>query len=394
MKRHLHFTTCLLLLVCSFANAQQNLDSIFQIGQTALDANRYAEAQAAFYECHRSDPYNPDYLSNLGRSYYKLGNLPEASFYLKAMLKKDSLNLDALTYLAAIDEQLLDYRSALGWVGALINLDTANGYYHKQAGQLSENLGNSKLALRHYQQALTLNHADQPSLIAYCKLLVESGLLPLADSLMAAASKRQPYNLRLAYESAKYNYQSGNYLQALPKFEAALARGDTNLTYLPVYAYSLAQLERCGEALPWLHYLLEKKPPNERLYYYAGLCYQKLDSTELAVQHFELAIEAGLSPNLGLYHQRIGDVMYQQDKYKLALKYFELAQGYGNDDPGILFQMAAAFDQLFTKDKKRALEFYRKYLAQADGKNKEWRAYAERRVGEIAGGKAAAGKGE
>jgi tetratricopeptide (TPR) repeat protein len=382
--RHMKPALSILFLIASLPlNGQQNLDSLFQKGMSALQAYHYQVAQTTFYECHRSDPNNPLYLEKLGYCYFQLGNLQEARTYLMALLKKDSVHVASLNYLATIEDQLLDYRSALGRVEALIRLDSTNAYYHKLSGQLNESLNNPTAAMLQYQRALQLNPSDQQSVITYCRLLTDAGYLPYADSLMETALRKQQKNLRLLYESVKLKYARKQFEQVLPKFETALAMGDTNLIYLPVYAFSLAQLERCNEALAWLHYLAVHKPPNEQLHFFMGRCYHHLDSLEQSFAQYDLAIQAAQSPNIAYYHQLMGDVTGQQKRYKLALKYYEQALENGNKDPVIYFNMAAAFDQLNAKDKKRAIEYYKKYLKNEDGKRLDLKQYAEKRVGEL-----------
>ncbi|HFA47388.1 MAG TPA: tetratricopeptide repeat protein [Bacteroidetes bacterium] len=378
----------LLLLAILFfapyrANAQSDLDSLYHEGLQEMQAFKYQQALELFFECQRNDPFNPEYLSKVGYCYFQLGNLQEAQIYFKEVMKKDSVHVSSLNYLATIEEQMLDYRSALGRVEQLIGLDSTNSYYYRTAGHLSEKLGRPGKAMIYYQQAISLNPGDQAALVAYCNLLSAVGDLHQADSILESALHKQPKNLKLLYESAKANYRLRTYEQVLPRFEKALEMGDTNLVYLPLLPYSLSQMERCGEAVPWMEYILEKKEPNEQLHYFLGFCYNKLDSIEKSIEHYELAVEEGLSPNLGVYYQHMGDIMAKQDKHRTALKNYELAQKYGNTDPVIFFHMAVAFDHVYIKDKKRPLSFYKKYLANYDAKNPDFKAYAKKRVEEI-----------
>ena len=363
--------------------AQSSLDSLYQKGLTALQEFHYNKALDLFFECQRDDPENPEYLSKVGYTYYQLGNLQEARLYLKQVLKKDSNHVSALNYLATIEEQMLDYRSALKRMEALILLDSLNGYYFRTAGGLSEKLNDPGTAMLYYHQAVSLNPFDQLALVSYCNLLSGFGDLEQADSLLEMALWKQPRNLKLLYESVKANYRLRSYDQVLPKFERALTLGDTNLAYLPLLPFSLAQMERCEEAVFWMEYYAEKKQPNEQMHYFMGFCYNKLDSMEKSVEHYELAIEEGLSPNLAVYYQHLGDIMANQEKHRHALKNYELAQNYGNQDPVIYFHMAVAFDHVYIKDKKRPFEFYKKYLANYDAKNPDFKKYAEKRVTEI-----------
>jgi tetratricopeptide (TPR) repeat protein len=149
-------------------------------------------------------------------------------------------------------------------------------------------------------------------------------------------------------------------------------------------AYSLAQLDSCDAALPWLQHLLQRTTnPNEQLHYFLGRCYQQMDSLTQSFTQFELAVQAAQSPNIAFYYQLMGDVASEQKRYKTALKYYELAQKNGNQAPLLLFDMATALDQLDAKDKRKTIEFYKKYLKNDDGKNPVQTKYAKQRVGEL-----------
>jgi tetratricopeptide (TPR) repeat protein len=279
--------------------AQPKLDSLYQAGLAAMQQYQYQQAQRTFYECHRSDPANLLYLEKLGQCYHLLGNLQEGRFYLKEVLKRDSQHAAALNLLAGIEEQLLDYRSARSRAEALVRLDSMNGYYRRLAGQLSEAMLDDPAAALHYHHALRLSPSDQLATVAYCKLLTEMGHLLHADSLMDAALRKQQPNLRLLYESAKLKYARKRFDEVLPRFQSAFALADTNLNFLPLYAFSLAQMDSCDAAMPWLRRLLShSKKPNEQLHYFLGRCYQQSDSLTQAFTQYELAILAAQSPNI------------------------------------------------------------------------------------------------
>jgi len=133
-----------------------------------------------------------------------------------------------------------------------------------------------------------------------------------------------------------------------------------------------------------MEYLVSRLAPDEQLHYYLGFYYWKTESdAEKSMEHYELAVDLGLSPNLGVYYQRMGDIMAAEKKHRSALKNYELAQKYGNKNPVIHFHMAVAFDHVYKKDKKRPLESYKEYLKNYDGKKADFKAYAEKRVEEI-----------
>ena len=365
-------------------HGQEDNDSLYIKGQEYLQQYQFQKALDYFFECQRNDPFNIEYLSKVGFCYYQLGNLNEAATYFEEVLKQDSFHISTLNFLSTISEQLLDYARALDHVESLISIDTTNGYYYRQAGKLNHLLGNKEAALFNYHHSIQLNPSDEIALIAFTDLLSGSGYLQQADSLLEAAIRksRKP-SFQLLYKSAKINYRLRTYDEVVLRIEDALEMGDTNMTYLPLLPFSHSQLERCDEAIPWLEYYVDRKEPNEQVHYFLGFCYHKMDSLEKSVDHYEKAIEAGISPNVGVYYQHLGDIQANQNKHRQALKYYDLALSYGNEDPVIFFHMAVAFDHLQKKDKKRPLELYKKYLAKAKSKDEEFHTYAKKRVEEI-----------
>jgi len=234
----------LLCFSISFSNAQISTDSLYAKGLEAFHNYQFDEALTHFFECQRNNPENVEYLSKVGLCYFQLGNLMEAKNYFSYAVKNDSLNISALNYLATIEEQMLEYHSALDRVETLIGIDATNSFYFRSAGSLSERLGRLQNAVLYYEKAYSLNPNDQSVLISLCDLYAKSMYLDYADSLLTDALRKQPKNLRLLYASANVNYRLREYEEVVPLFERALEMGDSSMRHLPIYAYSLAQLER------------------------------------------------------------------------------------------------------------------------------------------------------
>lgn len=384
MKKLLFIILYLLPFLSLQLSSQTKTDSLYQKGTASLQSYQFGDALNYFFECQREDPFNVELLSKVGLCYFQLGNLMEARNYFSQAVKTDSVHLFSLNYLATIEEQMLEYESALSRIEQLIAIDSMNSYYFRSAGNLSERLGRLGIAVGYFERAYAINPNDQSALISLCDLYAKSMYLDYADSLLTDALRKQPQNLRLIYASATVNYRLRQYEEVLPLFESALEKQDTNLRHLPLYAYSLAQLEKSDEAIPWLEYLAERVTPDEQIHYFLGFCLWKSEAdAEKSMEHYEKAVELGLSPNLGVYHQRMGDIMGVEKRHRSALKNYELAQNYGNNDPVIHFHMAVAFDHVYEKDKKRPLKCYQDYLKNYNGKNEEFRAYAQKRVDEI-----------
>ncbi len=348
-----------------------------------MQSFRFDEALRHFFECQREEPHNPDYLSKTGYCYYQLGNLAEAKVYFNSVLKQDSNHVSTLNYLVNIEEQMLNYRAAFKNMQRLIELDSTNSYYHRSAGNIAEKMSEPLVALYHYVKANKLNPNDQSALLSLCKLYVSLDQLEIADTLLDRALWKQPGNLLLLYSSAEINYRLRVFEQVLPPMFKALEMGDTNLAYLPLLPFSLSQLDSCEAALPWFEYILERKNPTEQMHYFMGFCYQKQGEFTLSLEHFNKAIEQGISPNIGTYYQRIGDVNSAKKDYRKSVEAYETALAYKAADPVIHFHLAVGYDHLYTKKKQKPLRLYKQYIATKDTAFPDFMAYAKQRVKEL-----------
>jgi tetratricopeptide (TPR) repeat protein len=386
--RPLHFYLLFLILLYGpvlFSQTGNNLtpEEHNRLGNDMLQSFRFQEALNHFFECQRTEPGNTDYLSKTAYCYYQLGNLTEARIYYQQTLKTDSANVPALNYLANIEEQLLNYPASMKALKTLISIDSTNSYYYRQSGAVAEKIGDYELAVNNYLEALRFNPNDNGALISLCNLYAGSERLLLADSLLNTALFKQPGNLRLLYTSSEVNYRLRQFDRAVQAIQKAHVLGDTNLQYLPILPFSLAQLERCEEAVPWFDYLMKRRNPNEHTHYFLGFCYQKLNEFAKSEEQYGRAIELGISQNIAVYYQRSGDVLAMQKSHKAALDAYSKALDFGATDPVILFHMGISYDILNKSDKRKSLEMYRKYLRSNDPNNPDFRKYAAQRIGEI-----------
>jgi len=91
------------------------------------------------------------------------------------------------------------------------------------------------------------------------------------------------------------------------------------------------------------------------------LAYEKKKEYERSDWYYSEAIKAGISENVAQYYRGKARIAMQTDKNKEAIDLYRQSLEY-QKDPTVYFFMANAAD-LYYKDKTRAAEYYRKYLA-------------------------------
>ena len=100
-----------------------------------------------------------------------------------------------------------------------------------------------------------------------------------------------------------------------------------------------------------------------------------MDSLERSIEHFETAIEKGISEKVDIYYSDLGSIYEEQKDYKSAIQHYEKAYEYSSTAETLFF--LARNHDLYYKDKKMAMRYYQKYWNSGDLK---YRKYTEERM--------------
>jgi len=92
--------------------------------------------------------------------------------------------------------------------------------------------------------------------------------------------------------------------------------------------------------------------------------YERMDSTEWALYHYEKALDEGISSNTDLYHRNLARMYNDAGKLREAIEHYKDAYKYG-EDPLVLFYLARACD-IYYKDKSVAVNYDSKYIRSSE----------------------------
>lgn len=129
--------------------------------------------------------------------------------------------------------------------------------------------------------------------------------------------------------------------------------------------------------------------PDAKLFYEETIKIDSLNLTAIntkeeldkAEEHFKIAIEKGVSPQMGEFHAGLAALLEEKNQLREAIRYYEKAIEYGADAETI-FHLARNCD-LYYKDKNIALRHYQKYLKTKDNKYREYTARRLKQLKEI-----------
>ena len=137
-------------------------------------------------------------------------------------------------------------------------------------------------------------------------------------------------------------------------------------------------VDSIDQAIFHLESIIEREKDTEHTHHYLGLAYREKEMHDKSIEHFERAIKKGISPKIDIYHSDLAAVLELEYDYKAAAQHFEKAYEYKGKKE-YLFHQARNYD-LYYKDKKIALKYYKKYLATNDEKYKD---YTKQRIEQL-----------
>ncbi len=366
MKRKFGIITTFLLLNTLFLSAQSSEADRY------LQTQDYANALALFVD---SDSTLENQL-NIAYCYYKLGQWRNAKTYYEKVLKKDSTRLVAYLQLGSIYDQELSLPKAIKCYSTLAKLDSSNAHYFKLTGGAYEKAGLIREAFTAYSRALKLNAQDITIYLSLANIFIKNKQYEDADSLVNLAYQLDSGNVKVLLTQARTKYGIRDYNKAVISFKKTRGKLDLNPFYRKMLGYAYLKIDSLDQAIHTLTNLLEDDA-SEHTHFYLASAYSRKGELDHSIYHYKKAIKEGISPNLADYHAYLANDCKKDKQYKLAIEHYEQAYRY-SEDPRYIFHRAQMCD-LYYKDKKIALNHYRRYLKYKD-RNEEYNAYAKERV--------------
>lgn len=350
-------------------NAQEVLDSVFQ-------AENYQLALELAKTCIEADTTNFNCYEKAGLSAFKLGNFLETK---NALLKAEELQNDnqkVMKLLANVYEQEENIPKAIKYYNRLLKQDSINSLYYRKLGQLYHKAEMYHDAFPYYAQAYKLNSNDFYTIKGMVDLLTGNKDFELADSILTEALLVDSTNIQFTLMSARSKYIQKDYQLTVDKIETLSGKLDLNNYYSKMVGFSYMQIDSLDKAIFYLSKSLVGESKPEHASYYLGIAYEKKGETELALEYYDKAREAGTSKDLDLYHHSMAKLYKEQNKLKEAIHHYTEATKH-SDDPVLIFLLAQVCDDYY-KDKNIAIRYYKKY-ENSEHDNASYKKFAKER---------------
>ena len=317
-------------------------------------------------------------LSSMAYASQMAGMLPDAEKYYQRMYDLDSGNYHVLFNLGSLNIRKGNDEKAKGYFEKFLQKDSTNFTVYKNLADISLNEGDGKTTTKYLEKANKLRPTDADVASELGGFYLEAKRFSDAETVLDIAIDADKENVYLLQSFVKLKYAEYKFKDVIEFGEKLFQLGD-NATFVRNKvgeAYYYTGKFECG-----IETLMAIQPAmqTEVSYYYIAECYKALKNQSKAIEYFNKAIEAGLSPNIDSYYSEIGDSYTKLNKDHKALASYQKALQF-DEKPMTYYVMADIYDTNL-KNKQGALKYYKKFLASnPSGKQGKYIAYAKSRV--------------
>jgi len=332
----------------------------YEEGVAFMNNFQFGKAIPLFYACQRADPRNIGYSSQLAYCYFQQGNYAESKLFYKEILKLDSINATSISYLGLIYEREQNYPVASDYYQQLLDIDSTNSYYFKQNAAMALKMGKTIPAIAFYNRAHQLNKSDISVITQLSELYLSLDALEFSNQFIEKGLHLNRNNFALRYVNARLKNKEKDNEGVIENIEHCMALGDTIVYYQKLLGAAYIKEEEFEKGRYHFERLVEKKKDGESTHYYLALAYAGLGDPAKSNEHYEIAIEMGISENTPLYYRNLASNYEDQNQLREAIKAYQSALIY-SDASSIYYDLGRLSD-VYYKDKKIALKYYQKFL--------------------------------
>jgi tetratricopeptide (TPR) repeat protein len=349
-----------LIVSCTFAQ-EYSRPQLLQKADTLIGDYHFDKALELIAEY--DDSLDLALLQRKGWCYSKIGDYPRAIESYERIRAVDSLNVESLFQLGQLYSVSDQYKEAMACYQKVILVDSTNGYYFRQYASVAVKSENVIAGIGGYLQAVTLNPRDVESYAQLANIFLDAEQYDVADSMLTDILPRTQ-NKRLTLLLARAKMGQKKYREVVENVDALLATTDTTATYARLLGVSYFQLDEYAKVIPCMEFLMKKNVEADWVYYYLGVAFQQTHDPVKAITFLNMAVEKGISENIGSYYTQLAMAYEEAKDFKNAIRNYKAAYETSKADI-LLYHLARNYD-VYYKDPRQAQVYYKKYLDSDD----------------------------
>ena len=228
-----------------------------------------------------------------------------------------------------------------------------------------------------YTEALRLNARDTESSVALANTFMAMEQYESVDSIVQTAMTLEPNFKPLILLHARSAFEQREYESVITTLNRMLESTDTTALTARLLGISYFHLGNFEKLISCMQFLLTNKYDFEWVYYYMGVAFRKMGDVRGSVDWLKIAVEKSISENTSAYYAQLGQSYEAVGDHPGAIRAYRSAYDFSKE--GILLYHLARNYDVYYKDKRTAVEFYRRYL-ESDDTIRLAREYAKKRM--------------
>jgi tetratricopeptide (TPR) repeat protein len=326
---------------------------------------KHDSAYHCFYRAYQADSNNLAYRISLGSMMYHTGRIREAIEMYQGIVSASQPRDQHLAELANLYAIRKEYKKSLAIYKGLLEKDSLNYHYAKQAGRNYWEMNRLDSAIHYYEKAFSLNPRD-------VFLAHRLGNLHLLHKDVSAAILR--VSMGLAYDSANLDLLrlrgylfllDGQFTASIVDLEKAWLLDSMSLFTNKYLGMSYHEEKRFVEARSRLLRAFKLDSTDAETAFFLGNACRWSRFEEEAVGYFRKAIELQ-QPDPGklkdIYLQ-LAELLKVLHRFDEAFEAYDMALECDPADNTIYFKIAQVYDRNLN-EKKTAIGYYEKYLSE------------------------------
>lgn len=276
------------------ASNAELVEAYVLVGKIQLNASRMTLAQEAFDEALSKNPQSVPALVGRGELFYRSGRFSGAEAAFDSALKADADNIEAKIGTAKTWIALERYKEASDFLAKVQSAHDGDPRVHYWLARVSDALGKRKDAEAFYRAAIEKSKTSEtavPSYVALASLLAATGRPDDAAATLSDASKRFPDSADLARARGDVALQSGNFVEAMSQYEAALKKTPKDLPTLFSLGVTLRRMRRFDEANAVFDKIAAEDPDYPGLTLERGLYFEETGKPDEALKMYDAALQ-------------------------------------------------------------------------------------------------------
>jgi len=344
-------------------------DSLFAIGNYSKAINEYSKLGGVSSALQ------------IARSYNAIGNHEKAFTQYQYVVEEHATNQLAQLELGKLLLKMNRFEEAKSVFINLVDLNSDNTEFQYYLGEVYRELNQATESLIHYKNAVRLDSTHLRSLFQIAKHYTIKQERDNALKYILKGLGFYKNDVSLINLHALVLFNDFQYDKSIPLLERELELGEDKSYVYEKLGYAYNQNWDFEKAKQAYKVLLNRDGTNSQTYFDLASVYQKENKLDSAKIYINKAMDVQ-KPIFSIGYSRLADIAREQNDFKTALKFYQMAFHEDKSDVRIYYNLATTYDQ-FGVDPQKKLDYYQNFLKQYPKEHPFYYETVRKRISEL-----------